>query len=102
MIKRRGFTLIIISLALAFGAAWVARAWVQARLNPNQAAEAGMSVVVAAMEIPLGTKVEARHLRVISLPAGTPVGSHFNKPDDVVGLIASQKAISGEILLSER
>jgi pilus assembly protein CpaB len=103
MIKRRGFALIIVSLALALGAAWIARAWVQARLNPTQGAtDAGMQVVVAAMEIPFGTKVEARHLRVITLPTGAPVGDHYGKRDEVVGLIAMQKAISGEILLKER
>lgn len=103
MIKRRGFALIIVSLALALGAAWMARAWVQARLNPAQgAANADMRVVVAAMEIPFGTKVEARHLRVITLPAGTPVGDHYSKPDEVIGQIAVQKALPGEILLKER
>lgn len=61
-----------------------------------------MQVVVAAMEIPFGTKVEARHLHVITLPKGTPVGDHYGKPDEVVGLIAMQKVISGEILLKER
>jgi len=99
MIKRRGLTLILVSLALALVAAWMARAWVQAQLNPH---ESGMHVVVAAMTIPFGTKVEARHLRVISLPQGTPVGDHYEKPDEVVGLIVIQKVISGEILLKER
>jgi pilus assembly protein CpaB len=101
MIKRRGLTLILISLALAVAAAWMARAWVQAQVNPH-GAESGMHVVVAAMGIPFGTKVEARHLRVITLPQGTPVGDHYEKPDEVVGLIAIQKVISGEILLKER
>ncbi len=99
MIKRRGLTLILVSLALALGAAWMARAWVQAQLNPN---ESGMSVVVAAMGIPFGTKLEARHVRVITLPQGTPVGDHYEKPDEAVGLIATQKVIAGEILLKER
>jgi pilus assembly protein CpaB len=100
MIKRRGLTLILVSLALAFGAAWMARAWVQAQLSPH--ADTGMHVVVAAMAIPFGTKVEARHLRVISLPQGTPLGDHYEKSEDVVGLIAIQKLLAGEILLKER
>jgi pilus assembly protein CpaB len=54
------------------------------------------------MEIPFGTKVEARHLSTITLPRDAAVGNHFNKADDVVGLIALQKIISGEILLKER
>jgi pilus assembly protein CpaB len=99
MIKRRGLILVLISLALAFGAAWVARTWLQARLSPQAKAAPDMSVVVAAMEIPFGTIVEARHLKTVQLPSGAPVGDHYAKPEEVVGLTALQKAVSGEILL---
>src|SRR5215471_14280362 len=99
--KRRGLILIIISLAFAITAAWVARNWVQSRLNAGPS-DPGQQVVVAAMEIPFGTKIEARHLSTIELPRTAAVGNHFNKTDDVVGLIAVQKIISGEILLKER
>jgi pilus assembly protein CpaB len=101
MMKRRGFMLITISLALAVCAAWVARNWVQARLSAD-GPEAGMTVVVAAMEIPFGTKVESRHLRTITLPRNAQVGDVFGKTDDVIGLITLQKIISGEILLKAR
>jgi len=98
--KRRGFILIVISLFFGVTAAWIARNWVQARLaSPT---DPGQLVVVAAMEIPFGTKIEARHLNTISLPRDAAVGNHFTKTDDVVGLIALQKIISGEILLKER
>src|SRR5215469_12465062 len=100
--KRRGLMLIVISLALAVGAAWVARNWVQARLNAGTATDPGEQVVVAALEIPFGTKVEARHLKTITLPSNAPVGNHYSKADEVVGLIALQKVIAGEILLKER
>jgi pilus assembly protein CpaB len=99
--KRRGLILIIISLVLAVGAAWVARNWVQARMAAAPQ-DPGQPVVVAAMEIPFGTKVEPRHLSTISLPRNATVGNHYEKPEDVVGLIALQKIISGEILLKER
>src|SRR5262249_1369109 len=103
MIKRRGLLLILVSLTLALGAALVARSWIQARLNPGATPpDAGMTVMVAAMEVPYGTKVEARHLRAITLPRDAQVGNHFEKPEDVVGLIATQRVISGEILLKER
>ena len=103
MIKRRGILLILISLTLALGAAMLARNWIQARLNVEaEPPEAGMPVIVAAMEIPFGTKVEARHLKSITLPRDAQVGNHYEKAEDVVGLIATQKMISGEILLKER
>ena len=53
--KRRGFLLIVISLVLAIGAAWVARNWIQGRLNSGAAVDQNEQVVVAAMEIPFGT-----------------------------------------------
>lgn len=100
--KRRGLMLIVISLVLAVGAAWVARNWVQARLNGGSSGDPVQTVVVAAMEIPFGTKVEGRHLKTITLPISAAVGDHFDKADQVVGLIALQKIIGGEILLKER
>jgi len=102
MIKRRGFMLILISLVMALGAAWVARNWVQGGLRVHSAPPPGMQVVVAAMEIPFGTKVESRHLKTIQLPRGAEVGHHFEKLEDVMGLLAIQKIIAGEILLKER
>lgn len=98
MIKRRGFVLVLLSLALAFGAAWVARTWLQARLAP-QASSPDVTVVVAAMEIPFGTVVESRHLKTVQLPRSVPVADHFDKPEDLVGYTALQKAVAGEILL---
>lgn len=100
--KRRGLLLIVISLMLAISAAWVARNWIQARLNAGTGKEQEQTVVVAAMEIPFATKVEARHLKTITLPSSASVGDHYDKADEVVGLIALQKVIAGEILLKER
>lgn len=100
--KQRGLFLIVVSLALAVSAAWVARNWVQARLINGGSVDQGQEVVVAAMEIPFGTKVEERHLKTISLPRNAQVGDHYQKLEDVVGLIALQKIISGAILLREQ
>lgn len=87
-----------VSLALALGAALMARGWLQSRLHPAQP-DARMTVVVAATEIPFGMKVESRHVSVITLPDGAAIGDHFARPEDVVGLIALEKVVPGEILL---
>jgi pilus assembly protein CpaB len=103
MIKRRGLVLIMVSFLLALGAAWVAKNWLQVGLRASTpAADPGMQVVVAAIEIPFGTKLETRHVKTIKLPRGAEVGNHFEKPDDVIGLLATQKMIPGEIILKER
>ena len=100
MSKQRGLLLIVISLALAIVAAWSARNWVQARLKAGVSpADPIQHVVVAAMEIPFGTKMEGRHLKVITLPISAAVGDHFEKTDDVVGLIALRKRYPGRNLL---
>jgi len=99
--KRRGVLLIMVSLVLAVFAAWVARNWVYARLSAGAAREPTQTVVVAALEIPFGEKVEARHLKTITLPSNAALGNHFEKTDEVVGLLALQKSIPGEILLKE-
>ena len=101
MLRRRGFTLIVLSLCFALAAAWIARGWMQARLGGGKP-DPGMQAVVAATEIPFGLKVESRHLRVINLPTGTAIGDHFSSIGQVVGLIALQKVLPGEILLKQQ
>lgn len=101
MFKRRGFTLILLSLVLAAGAAWIARGWLHARLD-GRAPQVQVPVVVAAMEIPFGEKVQSRNLRVIQLPKGSPLGDHFTDPKQVTGSIALEKILPGEILLKRQ
>ncbi len=98
MLKARGFTLLLISLALALGAAWIARGWVISRLTPPSS-QPQVPVVVAAAEIPFGVRVDPRFLQVIELPADTPIAPHYSNPKQAVGLVALQKVLPGEILL---
>jgi pilus assembly protein CpaB len=83
-------------------AAWSAKNWVEQRTRAGQVTDAGSSVVVAAMEIPYGTAIEGRHLKVIVVPTGTSLGNHFSNLKEVEGLIAAQKVLTGEVLLKER
>ena len=52
--NRRFIIMLGIALLLAFLAAWVANRWIQGRAVPDKA----VSVVVAAVEIPFGVKLE--------------------------------------------
>jgi pilus assembly protein CpaB len=94
--------MVLLSLVFGAGAAWSAKNWVEQRTRATEVTDAGSSVVVAAMEIPYGTAIEGRHLNVISVPTGTALGNHFSNLKDVEGLIATQKVLSGEILMKER
>lgn len=97
MVRRRGMSLMILSLGLALGAAWVARGWVVKRLQHSQTVPQ-MTVVSAAMKIPFGTRVHQRFLRVIRLPASAPIGPHFSNPKQLVGMVALERVLPGAIL----
>jgi len=103
MFKRRGLMLVVVSLLLALGAAALARNWITAQMTAAARSQpAGTGVVVAAMEIPFGIKVEGRHVKVIELPSGAAPAGHFTTTEEVVGQIATQKVLPGEVLIAER
>ncbi len=95
--------MVVVSLILGLGAAWVANNWVQSRLNTGDtSAKAEVPVVAASMDIPFGTKVDSRHLKLIELPPGSVPSNHFSSLAEVEGQIATQGILSGEILRKER
>jgi pilus assembly protein CpaB len=102
MMKRRGALMVMLSLVFGAAAAWSAKNWVEQRTRASNAPDAGSSVVVAAMEVPYGTVIEGRHVKIITVPTGTALGNHFSSIKEVEGLIASQKVLNGEVLLKER
>jgi len=103
MATRRGIILLVLSVFMGIGAAWVANNWITMRLLPQ--AEAGVKtdqVVVAAMEIPYGSKVENRHMQIISMPHGTaPEGAREDRTE-FEERVATQTILPGEILLVNR
>ena len=102
MAIRRGPILIISSLLLAVGAAWVANNWLQARAAGASSAEGKTMVVVAALEIPFGTKIEARHLGSIEmLSTSVPQGA-FSEAAEVVGKVARSAILRGEFIIKGR
>ncbi|HYQ72751.1 MAG TPA: Flp pilus assembly protein CpaB [Gammaproteobacteria bacterium] len=101
MIKRRVFSMFAIALLLGLGAAWMANGWIQARIQPAEAGDAA-TVVVAALEVPFGTKIESSHIRTAEWPVGSVPEGAFNDPAEVEGKIAKQAFFPGEILLEGR
>jgi pilus assembly protein CpaB len=102
MMKRRGLLLVFLSLAMGGVAAWAANSWVQERLTPEAADAGTVHVVVAAIGIPYGTKVEARHVRVLRLPEDAAPEGHFRHANEVEGKVATSAMSRGEILLQSR
>jgi pilus assembly protein CpaB len=103
MLKRRGLLLVTLSLFMGLAAAWVANNWLQMRIMPAAEADENMtSVVVAALAIPYGAKVEARYVKLINMPDGTVPPGTFRDAGEVEGMVAMQAHVPGEILIKER
>lgn len=101
MTKRRGVLLVMLSLVMGIGAAWVANQWVASQVDAGDAEE-GTHVVAAAMEIPYGTKVEQRHLKFVEIPEGVAPTGFFTALEDVEGRVSKVGIARGEILIAER
>ncbi len=103
MFKRRGLFLVVVSLGMGGLAAWAANNWVQERLGPTAETDVPTDVVVAAaLDIPYGTKVAGRHLKILTLPEGTAPPQAFREREDVRDMIATANILSGEILMRNR
>lgn len=101
MLKRRALPMFTLALLLGLGAAWMANGWIQLRLQPAEASSAA-TVVVAALEVPFGTKIESAHIRTAEWPVGSIPKGAFNDPAEIEGRIAKQAFFPGEIILEER
>ena len=101
MAKKRGLILILLSLVMGVGAAWVANRWVATQVAAGEDNE-GTHVVAAAIEIPYGTKVERRHLKYVEIPEGVAPTGFFTSVEQVEGQVASTSISRGEILIADR
>ena len=102
MFKKRGLLLVMLSVVIAAAAAWVANNYVLTKLAPAAAANSGVAVVSAAMRIPYGTKLEARHIKMIEVPAGILPPGAIRDFKEVDGSIVKGDILEGEILLKDR
>lgn len=103
MLKRRGITLIFLSLLMAVGASFVANKWIVARVMPDQEnLENSALIVAASMPIPFATKVEERHLKLVEMPEGLAPDGFFTTIDEVLGKVSTTNISRGEILVTER
>lgn len=101
MMKTRTLFMLFIALIFGVGAALMANNWVEERLRPV-VDSAGTPVVVAALEIPFGTKIETAHVKVVDWPSGEAPKGAIADPEIIKGRIAKQSFLPGEVLLEER
>jgi pilus assembly protein CpaB len=83
--KRQHRTLIVVGVAVATAALaslWMYRA-IQ-RIPVREVEVASMHVVVAAEALPVGTRLDRNHMRLVAWPARNPVSGAFTDPDSLV------------------
>jgi len=103
MRKGRTTFIFVLAILLGVGATWLANGWLQTRLTPVSSAEADTTgVVVAAVEIPFGQKIESAQLKQIAWPSGDLPSGALLSLDDAEGMIANQTIFSGELVLKSR
>jgi pilus assembly protein CpaB len=103
MLKRRGMMLVVMSLVMGVAAAWAANNWVRTQLGLMEETDvASDPIMVAALEIPYGTKVEARHIKTLMMPAGTAPDRAVREAAQVEGMVATADIERGEILIQDR
>ena len=102
MFSRRGPILIVISLLLAVGAAWVANRWLIAQAASTGSGPSTVPVLTAAIDIPLGTKIESRHVVAIQMLAESAPDSAFRDLKAIEGKVALSEIMKGEMLLAPR
>lgn len=100
--KRKGiFAMFGLSLIMALGAAVVAMNWMQEKGGGEEDPDVAQ-VVVAALQVPFGSKVEASDLKVVSMPKDVVPPNSFNDIESVVGRVSNQVIYPGEVVLEGR
>lgn len=100
--KRKGiFAMFALSLIMALGAAGVAMNWMQEQGGDEERTDVAQ-VVVAALQVPFGTTVQAADLKVVHMPREVVPPNSFNDIESVVGRVSNQVIYPGEVVLEGR
>jgi pilus assembly protein CpaB len=102
MVKRRAISMFVVALALAVSAAWMANNWIQARLQATTGPDDRPRIVVAALEIPFGTKIEGAQMKMVEWPSDSIPKGAFAESAEVEGKIATRDLLPGEAILANR
>jgi pilus assembly protein CpaB len=102
MFSRRGPVLIVISLLLAVAAAWIANRWLIAQSAQQGDGIGTVAVAAATMDIPFGTKIEARHVALIQMLKDSAPEGVYSSIEAVEGKVTRAAIIKGEILMAGR
>ncbi|MGF1682440.1 Flp pilus assembly protein CpaB [Photobacterium minamisatsumaniensis] len=116
MTKAKILIMLTLSLLMGFGALLLANNWIQEKqaslaTTPTEPERIEVEVikqeprvprVIALQNIPLGTPLEPKHLKLEYYPEDLVSGSGFSSTEDVVGKLAKNEIFAGDLLRKER
>nr|HIL75652.1 Flp pilus assembly protein CpaB [Rhodospirillales bacterium] len=91
--------LMMLAFVFAGSAAWIANQWIESQTNMKNGNNNTVAVVVAATQIPLGTRIEAVHIKLLEWPNHSVPEEAFTEILPVIGKVSQRSFISNEILL---
>lgn len=100
----RSVILLLVALGLAFVAAVVAKRWLEAQTRSTQIDRATDTtpIVVAAVDIPYGSMIEAEQLKVVAWPTQNLPANIFHDSKEVIGKITAINFARGDLIVSHR
>ena len=102
-VRTRAVLFLVLALCAGVGAVFLLRQYMQRVQNDAvTAAPPTVPVVVAAMDIPIATSLEEKHLTIAKWPAAYVPQGTFDKVSDVLKKSVRQTLVKGEPLLQER
>lgn len=103
MVKGKAIAMLVVSVAMGAGALWLANNWLKSQYGAATPPEEKVApVVVASQMIPLGTQVEAKHIKLTSMPTELAPKGSFGKLEEVVGQVAKVDIYADDIMRAER
>lgn len=100
MFKTRTIVMFAFALLMGLAAALLARNWANNRFASPE--EAGVQVVVAAVQIPFGKKLESTDLRLVTMPAKLVPDSAHTTLEQLDSTVAMSTIYPDEIIMKEK
>jgi pilus assembly protein CpaB len=100
--NRRLLIMLMLALLFAGGAAWVADQWVASQSRSPTANADTVPVVVAALTLPFGRRVEGPDVKLVDWPKRSVPKGAFNDPSEVIGMVTKREFVTDEALVESR
>jgi pilus assembly protein CpaB len=94
--------ILLISLLLAAFVAWIGNTWIDQRYGGQEKSPELVKIVVAAKDIPIDTKIDQTHLKLVGMPPASLPAGYLTSADQILGKRLKETVYSGEVILGRR